>query len=174
MNPFLGSVKIRVLHKKNISNFIIPIGKNVSKIKNTYEEINDVEVDQFTKAYKFTNRKALARILKPVGLRLFFYIESELKKDYDYIELHRTIVSKDLNISNASVGLGVQDLCENGIICKKGKIEYWINPEVIFCGDRKKYFLKNAPNNIIYINDGAPTITNYQYLDNKDEIITKD
>jgi hypothetical protein len=162
MNPFVSNIKIRILYKENILKVQMNGQENISSSGGHFTGyFGEVELDEFVKSYKFSKRKVLARLLKPVGLRILFYVESELKRDYDYIELHRSIVAKELDMSESSVGLGIADLIENGLLIKKGKIEYWINPEVMFFGDRKEYFKKYAPQNIIRIKEKSSGIKKY-------------
>lgn len=167
MNPFLASAKITVLNKKSISYYTIPVTENVSKINRKSESVVGIEVDDFCKFYQFSRRVGLLKLLKPAGCRMLLYVLAKLNRDQDVIKLQRSVVSKDLNMSDTTVGSGIGDLCENGFLCKKSRSEYWINPIAIFNGDRKAYFEKNAPNNIYYIEDRNPSIQKYANLENE-------
>ena len=91
---------------------------------------------------------------------MFLYCLTKVQEDRDWISLKREAVAKALEVKETSVGTGIRNLIDIGILCKKGRTTYWINPIVMYHGDRKKYFEINAPDNIEYLEDKNPTVIN--------------
>lgn len=91
-------------------------------------------------------RKIYVEALKPAsnltqpGLKLLYYILSELrpKKDYVYMNIQDALNWCGYK-SHRPFYDGLVDLLENRFICQKASSEpiYWINPAKIFNGDRR-------------------------------------
>ena len=162
MNPFLTSAEIRLLKKKTITNISKQVEEGTNQIVTTTTNTNLVEIDKFVKVYRIPYQLNLIKELTSIGCKLFFYIQVKLKLNDDWIDLHRAKVAKDLGISETSVSNAIGNLIDNGILCKKGTTDYWINPIILFAGDRKQYFLQNAPKHIIYVEDKNPTMFNFE------------
>lgn len=159
-NPFLTSAKITVLRKEYITNRVVNVEQGVSRIEQSVTDYRDIEVDEFVKLYRISYQLGLLKEMNAIGCRMYLYVQAKLKPEYDYIYLKREKVMKDLELSHTSVGSGIQNLVDVGILCKKSQSEYWINPVVLFNGDRKQYFKKYAPKNITYIKDNNPSVSN--------------
>lgn len=171
MNPFLASAKIRLLKKKSIIRNTTNTNESVSQLYSETTMTSLIEVDTFTKNYKYSRQLGLIKDLSPLGCRLYIYILYKLKKDQDYINLKRSRVSKDLGISTSGIGLAIGSLVDSGLLCKKSQSEYWINPIIMFNGNRKAYFIKQAPDMITYLEDHNPVVKTFTDDIDHDKII---
>ena len=75
-------------------------------------------------------------------LLLFFYIINNVGKDKDYIKLKIDDIAKQSNKSRRTINYAIKGLVAKEFIQKQeGKqSSYWINPYIVFRGNRVKYF----------------------------------
>lgn len=171
-NPFLASATINVLRREVITNRVISIDENVSKITSSNIDYTEIEADEFVRVFKVSRQIGLIKELSAPGCRMLLYVQAKLKSGCDYINLKRDKVATDLEASESSIGYGIQNLIDCGVLCKKSQSEYWINPLILFNGNRKQYFLDNAPDHIHYIKDKTPVVINLtDYVKKKEDII---
>ena len=158
MNPFLSSLEITVINKKTIKVETTKINENTVEIENTTTSTKPIETQSFTKSYHYPRQLGFIKELSVAGCRMLLYIQMKLKSEHDYIELKRTTVAKDLGISENSASLGIYNLVDNGVLAKKSQSEWWINPFILFNGNRLKYVKENNPKAIKAVDDYNPTI----------------
>lgn len=152
MNPFLASIKLTVyksqttmLNNRNVDG----INKFVSK---TIEDI-EWEKDPFIKVYTQTKIRNIYKLLNPISCKIVLYIQLNLKKKTDYIELNTESVMEFTNIdSKTTYYKYIQELIENAVIAKYKNGMYWINPELIFNGDRIEFYKEQCPDCIEEVN----------------------
>ena len=171
INPFLASLELSVLNKKTIKVEVTRMNSSVVEIEQTTTTTKPVETQEFTKVYKMSNHLGLIKEMNPAGCRMMLFIQAKLKQDQDFIELKREKVAKQLDVSANTVSLGILNLTECGILSKKSQSEWWINPEVLFVGNRFKYVKANSPKSIKYIEDYHPTVVKLGEVDLTDKII---
>ncbi len=171
INPFLASFELNVLNKKTIKVEVTKVNSGVVEVEQTTTSTKPIETQEFTKVYKMARHVGLIKELNPAGCRMMLYIQAKLKLDHDYIELKREKVAKQLDVSANTVSLGIVNLTECGILAKKSQSEWWINPEVLFVGNRFRYVKANNPKSIKYIEDYNPTIVKLGEVDLTDRIL---
>lgn len=157
MNPFLASAELTVIEKETITTFIRKEETHCKVLSKT-SEVKPVEVDSFAKVYHISRKYGLISNLSAQGCRMFLYLQMTLEQDQDWVKLPAEEVGKRLNLSLLTVRLGIKDLIDNGILCKRGKSDYWINPIVLFSGNRLQYFEATAPNRIKRVKDKNPRV----------------
>lgn len=157
MNPFLASSELTVIEKETITTFIRK-EENHCKVLSKTSEIKPVEVDAFAKVYHIGRKYGLVSNLSAQGCRMFLYVQMTIEQDQDWLRLPAEEVGKRLNLSLLTVRLGIKDLIDNGILCKRGKSDYWINPIVLFSGNRLQYFETTAPDKIKRVKDRNPRV----------------
>lgn len=157
MNPFLASSELTVIEKETITTFIRKEETHCKVLSKT-SEIKPVEVDTFAKVYHIGRKYGLISNLSAQGCRMFLYVQMTIEQDQDWVKLPAEEVGKRLNLSLLTVRLGIKDLIDNGILCKRGKSDYWINPIVLFSGNRLQYFETIAPDKIKRVKDRNPRV----------------
>jgi len=108
-----------------------------------------IERDRKVSLYKGENIKGLIGNLSPMATKLYLYIALSLGEQMDYVKLTLTEVQKELNIgSKNTLYKAIEELELYSIIAKKRNGEFWINPFLLFNGNRIDYFQKTYPDNI--------------------------
>lgn len=108
-----------------------------------------VDQEQFAKFF-FAGFKAFYD-LKPATIRLFGFIINLLKPNLDSFNFYLDDCKEATGMSVASIYRGLGELCSHSIIARgRTEYEYYINPMVVFNGDRitfaTTYINKNHPN----------------------------
>jgi len=158
LNPFLTGSSFKMMNKETRFRYTQNYTEGVTTITKEITDYEIIELDEFVKVYKFSRQLGFINALNGAGAKMYLYIQSKLPSDQDFIILKTNKVSKDLNVSVATVYNCIDNLIDAGVLCKKGNSEYWINPTILFNGNRKHYIMDNAPEKIEYIKDGKPTI----------------
>lgn len=83
----------------------------------------------------------------PAGRDLLLYIQLRMKADKDYIALKPKLVCEEMGIVRTTFERARSQLVDNNYILRKAMNIYWINPMLMMCGSRIKYFQALAPNN---------------------------
>ena len=128
----------------------------------------EVDEDKFAKLY-LSNFSAFFE-LKPSAIKVFGYILEQLipNKDYFYIDMNEAMEYTNYSTSK-SVRTGLTSLLENELIARgRNEYHYFINPMVIFNGNRisfvKTYVKKKKPKQV------DPNQTNiFQQIEEKEE-----
>jgi len=134
--------------KKQVINFREGITRVVGEFT-TYETI---EVDQYSKVYKAPRQIGVIASLADNACKMFLYVQQVLQVEQDFVVLKPDKVAKDLKISNSTVYLAIKNLMDQSILAKKGTCEYWINPKLLFNGNRKDYLINAIPDRIEFVN----------------------
>ena len=111
----------------------------VRHIKDSKTEEHDPV--QYTKV--FTEAHFKIRKLSYTALKIFNYCVHRAQLNRDIVLLNSADVMHQCDISQASFYNGTKELVKEKIIAKKlgSSIEYWVNPNIFFNGNRLK--LKN-------------------------------
>lgn len=79
--------------------------------------------------------------MKPYGVKVFAYMVSRMGFggviQFDYDECMSLS-----GLSRSTVYRGIVDLIEQDVVRKKSRTEYWINPNVVFRGQREDFEMK--------------------------------
>lgn len=87
----------------------------------------------------------LIKKLDSNGKTMFLYIQQVLKKNSDVIELSPDDYKKFANVTSSKTFYNAVDqLVDNSIIAKLKTHKYWVNPFVVFNGDR----IEKYPDNV--------------------------
>lgn len=158
-NPFLSSFSIKVKRKKTIRRSIGDTDDETAVILGEHITYNDVEIDEFAKLYHVAGSSGLLKLLSPMGSTLLLFILFNLKQDDDWIRLRQVDLIHELDVSDSSIQKGIKNLMDNGVIAKRSiQSEYWVNPQLIFAGNRKSYAKRAGDDKIVIIHDSTPTI----------------
>ena len=91
------------------------------------------DVSVFVKVF----RNPILRDLSHVGLRLFLHLIFTCKPNIDWVVINIRDAMGECGLKyRADVYRGIADLVEKGVISKKEKGVYWINPHVLYNGNR--------------------------------------
>lgn len=145
-NPYLASPEFKL---KVIEVFDRSFQKGRNSLYRETTEKYYVEEQQKITIYKPGNTKVSTtfafQVLNSQGRDLFFYIMYSLSKDSDIIRLDPKTVTAAMNISLPTFYRGVTNLKENMVITPCKRTEYWINPLLLFRGDRIDYYQQQCP-----------------------------
>jgi len=116
--------------------------KEPSKIRSAYL----TEREQFSKVYTTACHRKRVLALPPKALSLFLFITYELEIGVDWLWINRDRYMKESNTSLNTYKSALESLLRYGIITPTMyKDTYWINPMLIYAGNR----LKKYPNTVI-------------------------
>ena len=128
-----------VIATKDLSDGIIT--KSPSLLKSTYL----AEREQFTKVYSTACHRKRILAIPPRALSLFLFITYELENGIDWIWINKERYLAESNTSINTYKSAIEDLLRYGIVTPTMYVDtYWINPMLIFAGNR----LKKYPDNI--------------------------
>lgn len=113
-----------------------------------FQELSKLETrlndpKSYTKLFHDTGD--LVRRLSPSGLKIYLYIAMKLKINWDTIFLNPPDVCDWCNFGKTSFHQALNELQANRIIARRlgSHLEYWINPNIFYNGDRLKLFNRN-------------------------------
>lgn len=146
VNPFiLSNFSIPIVYKdsyygatsnENTKHSTTKIIKSSSDI--TVSQIIDAEKN--TKIYSSAKLFELFRVLSSPAKDLFMYIATKLPKDQDYLEFRDVDYAKIVEKSVRSVRLWRRELIWV-MQSRSGRVNtYWINPAILFSGNRITQF----------------------------------
>lgn len=135
-NPFSFNLQIPVNegedHREYVDN-----GEGTKKPKPYW-----VERTPFVKQFLVKGAKERTMLLSDRGIRLFEYIKYQLEAGKDYVYLDPAIYKQEAHVkSTTTFVLAKEELCRYNFICPTPfRRYYWINPEIIFNGNRPKKY----------------------------------
>lgn len=174
-NPFVDEMdKVKVVTEQ-INNYTTRSSKNDTDtriITSGSFHMKTTEIDNFAKMFFVKNLDGLLKELTPTASKLLLYVITKLRKDSDVIELTRNEAMDILEVASpVTATRALRNIQECGILRRKGMHEFWINPRILFCGNRKEYYQKNYPEKIQSVRmikknlyDGKPNDGNTTYL----------
>lgn len=107
--------------------------------------LNSVHIyDKQTKAnlYQSKDIADILLLLGPTALRLFILIAQRLPHNQDYIQINKEYYYKRLGLkSNITWRAAIKELMRYQIILATHyDTVYWVNPSIVFNGDRAKFY----------------------------------
>ena len=151
-NPFLQSLRLTVMTKTLVSTNSIQqegISKVVSK---TIQQV-EWEKDPYVKVYKNSQFLNMYEQMSGNACKLIFFILFNNPKESDLVTLEPNKVMSFLGIkSRMTLSKVLQECVDFAYITKYKSHTYWVNPMLLFSGDRIGYFKENAPDKIDVIN----------------------
>lgn len=151
MNPFLKEFKLKLIQLGTI-NYVIDTKKmpNDGIITETADVTalvrnRHIEQQKKTSLYYQSYWKGLLSELSDTACRLFLYIAFKLDKNEDFINLKLINLQRDLKLSKPTLIKAIKCLEDNAILRNKAQSEYWINPAMLFHGDRIAYYKDQCP-----------------------------
>lgn len=153
-NPFVVDGIIRVRRSVDDKNNLLLVDESTGDIMARYAPDTDVKYrkfdnEKFVKLYH-RNMKALSR-MGVTSLKVLFFVMYEVgalsrNQQVDYFSIHIQDCMDFCGFRNRkSVYDGLEELLVlKAIFRKTGKLEFWINPNVFFNGDRVKYMEERA------------------------------
>lgn len=150
VNPFTKDFKYKKKpYYDKIDNISIKIGDK--EITNQdFKEHNIVLAEKLYKDNEpfckfFFNTDLDITNLNPSACKLLIHImSSKLNINMDFIFINSRTITKELNMSINTIYNGILNLLQYNIIMKRKDANmYWINPHIIFRGDRKKIRFNN-------------------------------
>lgn len=152
MNPFLktefGKLNVIKVHSttntinvKDIPEDGIIVGKYKTEISSYL-----IEQQERTSVYRYSYViNVLFKHLTSSGRDLLLYIIYKLPKEQDWINLKYDKVLNEMGVSRATLSRAIQNLVDNAYITKKAQSDYWVNPTLIYKGNRLAYYNENCP-----------------------------
>jgi hypothetical protein len=149
-NPFLSTVRLTVF--KSVKTLTTYEEGNINKVVSTTSQEIEWEKASFTKVYNDSSIINLYKELTPTACKLVIFIQLNLPKNIDIIDLRSNVCMEFLGVSKATYYKSLQELIDNAIVTKYKTNTYWINPVLIFNGDRIKYYKDKFPECVDTIN----------------------
>lgn len=159
-NPFLGEMEPLILRKKMVVQQKTYRGKFGVEEELRKVRVYTTDVQEFTMLYKIPNVIGLLNEMSTMTCKVFLYVLFTVEKDYVIIK--RNEIARELNVSLRSISLAITSMVELGLLRKKSRFEYWINPMVFFTGNRKDYVCKSETGKYKVIRDKTPEIEEYE------------
>lgn len=150
-NPFLQEIEIKLKNKKVFVSH--DIDKRLVDSKSGQEKpvfigsYKEVDEEEFVKI--FTSNIAYMFELTPAGNKVFHFLLTEVQKkgigkDVAYLSYEsakQNLERSKLKISKTVFWSGLKDLIHNKILARSSSINlYYINPNILFNGDRVAFF----------------------------------
>lgn len=144
INPFLSGLVIPTVYKTSKTATDGFLGYSF--------HCKQVETDKKCAIYQ-SNTQALLPLLSKNGAIVLLYLSTRLSWNQQKIEIEPSKSTLETGLSSASLYRGLEELRDLSVLVKaKRRNVYWINPAVLFCGDR----LKTFPDNVL--SEPAPTL----------------
>lgn len=144
INPFLSekefNLKVVTVFTSNTDT------KGASIVRTTTEIL--VEEQKHIKVYKTgTNSQYTSFLfsLNRFARDIYIFMQANLGEDQDTIFLHQDKVCELTHMGRNSYYEGIEDLKTYSIITPFRRNEYWINPFILFRGDRLAYYKQYCP-----------------------------
>lgn len=138
------------LGKNPFSNrLVIPVRKYRSRVQLVKNKQGEVEGNVIaheytpsTKIYATASRREMVSHLSLRGKELLLWIMYEIKYGKDFIWINKTNFMDEVGMRDRhTYTAAVNDLIKSGFIAKSVRAGYyWVNPDILFKGDRMKKF----------------------------------
>lgn len=149
INPFCSNFTLELIRIKNKIEIVGDEARSESlSMSKVYSEKYTVEKQKHTKLYHTAYDDKLFFNLSNKARDIVFYILLNIKENLDYIELSFDIIKKKVNISRKLYYDSMKELKEKAIVSNRRQGSFWVNPQIIFNGNRKEFFKINYPNNL--------------------------
>jgi hypothetical protein len=147
MNPFITNISLKGRTFDKEEQIIIQVEEGMNIPSGTFKNKLVVEEQSCTKLWHDTDFRNIILLLSYNALRLFNYIQYTLKPNIDYIWINSRLFQDTCKINKKQEYIdAVEELIRFGVITTTIYPDtYWINPLIIFSGNR----LKKYPENVI-------------------------
>lgn len=144
INPFLDNkefnLRVVTVFSSNTDT------KGATIIRTTTELL--VEEQKHVKVYKTGSNSQYTAFLFSLNRHardIYLFMQANLGEDQDTIHLNQDKVCEMTGMGRNSYYDGIEDLKMNSVICSYRRAEYWINPFMLFRGDRLSYYKEHCP-----------------------------
>jgi len=157
MNPFLVNKEFELQVATVITN---STQKSGARILRTTEEFL-VEVQKKVTVYKTGNNAQYTAYLFSMNRYardIYLYMQANIGEDQDTIKLDSEKICEVCDMGRDSYYKGIDDLKTNSIITVFKANTFWINPFILFRGDRLAYYTEQCPdciNKVVIVNSTA-------------------
>jgi len=144
INPFLSEKEFNLKVVTVISSNTDTKGATI--VRTTTEIL--VEEQKHVRVYKTGNNGQYTAFLFSLNKHardIYIYMQANIGENQDTIFLHQDKVCALTGMGRNSYYEGIEDLKSNSIICPYKRNEYWINPFIMFRGDRLAYYKEYCP-----------------------------
>lgn len=150
-NPFLKVVNLTI-YKRKVTEYLVSKG-DVNKVVSEMSQTQEWEKDKYIKVYVDDPIINLYKELTPASCKLVLYVQLNLLYNTDQIELNTEDCMRFLGVeSRTTYYKYLQELVDNAILSKCKGSNYWINPLLIFNGNRIEYYREHCPECIQEVN----------------------
>lgn len=144
VNPFLAFTQFDAVQKKfELSAFTTKKVEDIKYVEGSsyIQNYYNLDVGRSCKFFQTKDTQKLIFKLDPSALRLLLFILSKLGRKSDRIKIETAAYMKLADIqSTKTFYSALNNLRLNGVIAKFQKNVFWVNPNVIFSGNRlEKY-----------------------------------
>lgn len=156
-NPFLNGFSISVLNVQRTNVYFKGSEGIATEMDEKVVGVSGFETEQEkpAKIYKSglmvgesKGVEVLFKEFSPCTRDLFNYIVFHLPAEKDYINLKASSVTSVIGFTRQTMIRAIKELVSFSIITKKSQSEYWINPQILFRGNRIKYARESRPDAI--------------------------
>jgi len=144
MNPFLENKEFELQVAEVMHHNTMLFKGNMTKM--TWENL--VEVQKKVTIYKTGNNQQYTNYifsLNRFARDIYLWIQCNIGENQDTIKLDMEKLLPVLGISKNSYYDGIDGLKTNSVICSMKTNTYWINPFILFRGDRLAYYQEQCP-----------------------------
>lgn len=147
-NPFIANIFIKGRIYEKEESIIIRTEEGFNLPTGSFKNTIVVEEQSCTKLWHDVDFRNIILTMSPEATKLFIYIQYTLKPNEDYIWINSRLFQDCCKITKKQIYLNaVEELVRYGVITTTIYPDtYWINPLIIFSGNR----LKKYPENIKY------------------------
>lgn len=148
VNPFVANLTV-FASKKRVEQSMVNLADYSDEIflgiKENREFEFTLEVNRFTKVFhSAVVRKSIGK-LPARAKELLLWIIFELEPGVDYVIVNIARYEKENEVSHNTYLRAVEDLITSSVLCSTiWKGVFWINPAILFCGNRLKKFSDNV------------------------------
>ena len=144
INPFLlnkeFNLKVVTVFTSNTES------KGASIVRTTTEIL--VEEQKKISVYKTGNNSQYTAFIfsfNRYARDIYLWIQCNIGENQDTIQLHQDKICEATGMGRNSYYEGMENLKTNSIICPYKRNEFWINPFILFRGDRLAYYKEYCP-----------------------------
>jgi hypothetical protein len=145
-NPFMTNIEIKCRVFDKDEHVIIKSEESINIPVGSFKNQMVVEEQSYTKLWHDVDFRNIVLKLSTNAIKLFVFIQYQLSPNKDYIWINNRLFQDSADIRMKSqYEEGVEELVRYGIITTTiYKDVYWINPLILFSGNR----LKKYPDNL--------------------------
>lgn len=148
-NPFCVNFTLELIEFQNQHS--VKKSKEVTTNSTIVNQIYTVEKQKHTKLYHTAYDDKLFFNLNSKARDIILYILLNIKENEDFIELSLKKIQQKVKISKKIYYDGLKELKEKAFVANRTQGTFWINPQLIFNGNRKSFFEEFYPQNVVVV-----------------------